>query len=60
MMRALLVLLRGLVVLVMLISICDMLLPDGPMRRFARLAGGLLTMWMMCSPLLGWLSEVLR
>ena len=54
----LLTLLKRLAVLVMLVSLCDMLLPDGAMRRFARLAGGLITMWMMIYPLLGWLAEV--
>jgi len=57
---ALLTLLKRLAVLVMLVSVCDMLLPDGTMRRYARLVGGLMTMWMMVSPLLSWLAEVWR
>ncbi|MCL1963993.1 MAG: stage III sporulation protein AF [Firmicutes bacterium] len=58
--QALITLLKRLAVLVMLLSICDMLLPDGAMRRYARLVGGLMTMWVMVSPLLGWLAEVVR
>jgi len=53
-------LLKRLACLVMLIALCDMLLPDGVMRRYVRLAGGLLTMWMLALPLLGWLVEVVR
>ncbi len=60
MMDALFSLLSKLAALVMLIAVCDLLLPDGAMRRYARLAGGLMTMWMLLSPLLSWLSEVGR
>ncbi|MDR0896719.1 MAG: stage III sporulation protein AF [Oscillospiraceae bacterium] len=55
---ALFALLRKLAALVMLIAVSDLLLPDGSMRRYARLVGGLMTMLLLASPLLGWLSEV--
>lgn len=58
MMDALFALLKKLAALVMLITLCDLLLPDGAMRRYARLAGGLMAMWMIASPLLTWLAEV--
>ncbi len=58
MVEALFTLLRRLTAVVMLVAVCDLLLPDGDMRRYARLAGGLITMWMLASPLLGWLAEV--
>lgn len=58
MVDALFRLLRQLAALTMLVAVCDLLLPDGAMRRYARLAFGLATMWMLVSPLLTWLSEV--
>ncbi len=58
MVEALFSMLRRLSALTMLVAVCDMLLPDGDMRRFARFAGGLLTMWMLASSLLGFVAEV--
>lgn len=57
MMEELFKLLKQLAALVMLITLCDLLLPDGAMRRYARLAGGLITMLMLTSTLLSWLSR---
>ena len=56
MVEALFRLLRQLAALVMLVAVCDLLLPDGAMRRYARLAFGLMTMWMLAAPLLTWLA----
>ncbi len=60
MVDALFALLKRLVALAMLMILCDLLLPDGAMRRYARLAGGLMTTLMLASPLLGWLTGVAR
>ncbi len=60
MVDALFTLLGKLMALAMLIAIADLLLPDGAMRRYARLAGGLMTMLMLASPLLTWIAEVVR
>lgn len=59
MIDALFTLLRKLSVLVVLITITDLLLPDGAMRRYARLVGGLLAMLILASPLLSFLSEAM-
>ena len=53
-------LLRQLAALVMLITLCDMLMPNGAMRRYARLIGGLIAMLMLSTTLLSWLSGVSR
>lgn len=58
MMDALFSLLKNLAAVVMLVTICDLLMPEGAMRRYARLAGGLMTMLMIISTLLGWLPGV--
>lgn len=57
MIDALYTLLKKLSVTVMLIAIVDLMLPDGPMRKYARLAGGLVTMLLLVSPLLGFFQE---
>lgn len=58
MMEGLFALLRKLAALIMLITLCDLLLPDGAMRRYARLVGGLVTMLLLSTTLLSWLSGV--
>ena len=59
MIEALFTLLKKLAVLMMLITVADLLLPDGAMRSYARLAGGLMTMLLLISPLLDFLSEAM-
>ena len=53
-------LLKRLSALVMLITLCDMLMPDGAMRRFTRLIGGLMAMLLLSTTMLSWLSGVSR
>ncbi len=60
MIDALFTLLKRLAALTMLIILCDFLLPEGAMRRYARLAGGLMTTMMIASPLISLLGEVAR
>jgi uncharacterized membrane protein len=60
MINELFALLRQLAALVMLITLCDMLVPDGAMRRYTRLIGGLTAMLMLSTTLLSWLSGVSR
>ena len=57
MMEALFSLLERLSMLVMLLALCDLLLPEGALRRYARLCGGLVMMLLISSLLLSWLSE---
>jgi len=59
-MNGLFVLLKQLAALVMLITLCDMLMPEGAMRRYTRLVGGLMAMLMLSSTMLSWLSGVSR
>ena len=48
--------LKQLSALVMLITLCDLLLPEGAMRRYARLVGGLVTMLLLSSTFLSWIA----
>ena len=57
MMEALFSRLERLSMLVMLLALCDLLLPEGALRRYARLCGGLVMMLWISSLLLSWLSE---
>ena len=59
-MTGLFALLRHLAALVMLITLCDMLMPEGAMRRYARLIGGLTAMLLLSTAMLSWLSGVPR
>lgn len=45
--------LRRLAVLTMLLAVCDLMLPSGRMRQYARLAGGLMTTLCILEPVLG-------
>ena len=59
-MAGLFTLLKQLAALAMLITLCDMLIPDGAMRRYTRLVGGLMAMLLLSRAMLSWLSGVSR